>query len=129
MPWLESDRLARLESDVARILRVQQAVLRSVWRTEIDVNNEEQKMSEISDAVAAISAAVAKENTVIDSVETLTNSLSQQIKDLAAQLAGTADVGAAVAALNELSGAVDAKAAELSANVVANTPAAPAPTT
>lgn len=127
MPWIDEGRLQRLEADVSRILRVQQAVLRSVWRTEIDIDKEEQKMSEISDAVAKISAAVAAESSVVDSVEVLTNSLSQQIKDLAAQLAGTADVGAAVAALNELSGAVDAKAAELSANVLANTPAAPTP--
>ena len=88
-------------------------------------NMEARIMSAISDAVSTISGKVAAQATVIDSVEALTSGLSQQIKDLAAQLAGSADVPAAVDALNALSAAVDAKTAELSANVVANTPSAP----
>lgn len=127
MPWLSEERLQRLETQLGHTIRLQQAILRSVWRMEIETEKEERQMSDISDAVAKISAAVAAESSVIDSVEVLANGMSQQIKDLAAQLAGSADVGAAVAALNELSAAVDAKASELAANVTANTPAAPAP--
>ena len=61
-----------------------------------------------------LKASVEAENTVIASAEALLAGLAQQIRDLASD----------PAALNALADEVDAKTAELSAAVTANTPTA-----
>ena len=72
-------------------------------------------------------AAVAAEDTVIDSAIELINGFSQRLADgIAAALAGGA-TAEELAPLTALKTDVDAKAAALSAAVTANTPTPPSP--
>ena len=76
-------------------------------------------MSAISDAVAALSAKVTAENTVIASAVTLLQGLSQQLKDA---LANAADDAAAVQAVTDITTSIDQQTQTLAAAVATNTP-------
>jgi hypothetical protein len=71
-----------------------------------------------------LTAAVAAEDTVIDSAIALIQGLAAQI----ATLANAGDTAATLAAITALATDVSAKSAALSAAVTANTPAPAAPT-
>ena len=81
------------------------------------------KVAQMALDITALQAAVSKLTTVQAGVEKLLATLSQEIKDLAAQL-DPATQAALQKQLNDLAGTVDASATQLAADVVANTPSA-----
>jgi hypothetical protein len=86
----------------------------------------EHKMTAIADAVSALEAKVAAEDTVIGSVETLLAELKQMLADA---IANGGNDPALVARVQAVIDHVDAKSSELAQAVTDNTPSAsPAPT-
>ena len=82
------------------------------------------KLNKMSKVIDDLTAAVAAENTVIGSVETLLVTLNQE---LATEIQALADAGVDTTALQAITDGITAKTAELAAAVTANTPEAPAP--
>ena len=82
-------------------------------------------MTAVQDQITALVAKVQAENTVIASAMTLINGLKAQIVQL--QAANTPPSAIDPAALQALSDAIDAGAAQLAAAVAASAPASPAP--
>lgn len=82
---------------------------------------------------AALTASVAKNTSVVGSVQTAFAGLSTQISNLAAQIAASNSedpaVAQAVTGLQELQATLDANTVTLAAAVAANTPTAGQPTT
>lgn len=94
-----------------------QSVMRRLDAIEDILRHINHRLDHIMSALSDLQAAVAAENTVIDSAIVL-------IQGLAAALAAAGTDPAALAALKT---DIDAKAQSLAAAVTANTPAAPAP--
>jgi len=82
-------------------------------------------MSDIGDVLTKAEAAAAANSSAEDAVEALLLTLSQEILDLKNAAVGTDPT--IVARIQTLSDTLNAKAAQLAAAVVANTPAPPAP--
>ena len=95
------------------------ALIAAVGRIESDSAALFAKVETIMATLADLQAAVAAEDTAIDSAITLLNGLAQQIADLTPNQA----------AIDALAADVSAKTAALAAAITANTPTPPAPPT
>ena len=81
-------------------------------------------VAELQAALTALSAKVAAETDIVQSVETLLNGLTAMIADLKTQLAAAGVPQAVLDQVAALSTAVDGMSTQLSADVTKNTPAA-----
>lgn len=82
-------------------------------------------MSEVTDALDALTAKYEAQRTVDTSAKTLLAGLAQQVRDLASAIvANNAANTEAKAKLNEFADKVDADTADMAAAVAANTPTA-----
>jgi len=85
-------------------------------------------MSEVTDALDALTAKYEAQRTVDTSAKTLLAGLAQQVRDLAGTIvANNAANTAAKTKLEEFAAAVDADTTDMAAAITANTPAAPTP--
>lgn len=79
-------------------------------------------MSALDDSIAALSAKVNKCNTIIDSTDTFVRGIPALIADAVAKAQTAGATPEQLQALNDLGAALEAKADQLAADVVANTP-------
>jgi|ERR1051325_10463216 chromosome segregation ATPase len=108
-----------------KILENQTIIINNQTQVQLGIKEIKKMATDLENVVQKISDAVAKETAVDQSVLTLVQQQSQQIKDLAAQLAQTGDINAAVTALNGFADTMSANAQQISDAVTANTPTAP----
>jgi septal ring factor EnvC (AmiA/AmiB activator) len=117
--WIGVNRAARVEAKLDAILSLLTALIVGLPGDE----EEENEMTQISDAVEALRVSVEAQTTETASAVVAIQGMKAQIADLEARVAEAADVPAAVAAIAEFRAALDKS--ELTDALVANTPSEP----
>jgi hypothetical protein len=102
-------------------------IIRRLTRIETLVKLQGDNMSQLDDAITALTAQVAAEATVDASAVALLNGIPTLIANAVAQATAAGATPAQLAAIANLGTALQAAQAPLAAAVAANTPAAPAP--
>ena len=118
--WIGVNRAARVEAKLDAILSLLTALIVGLPSDEAE---EENDMTQISDAVEALRVSVEAQTTETASAVVAIQGMKAQIADLEARVAEAADVPAAVAAIAEFRAALDKS--ELTDALVANTPSEP----